>query len=152
MFHFQSRCRGTLACCHYSRLKRAAIAAQCAWRAKLACKELRMLKSAAKETGALQEAKSKLEKEVEDLTWQLQLEKRMRADIEEAKNQETIKLASALQKMQVQFQETKDQLMKELETAKELAGPATFIQDLPVIKDELVDKLSAENEKLKVSS
>ncbi|XP_020547964.1 myosin-6 isoform X2 [Sesamum indicum] len=145
----QSRCRGTLACCGYLRLKRAAIAAQCAWRAKLACKELRMLKSAAKETGALQEAKSKLEKEVEDLTWQLQLEKRMRADIEEVKNQETAKLASALEKMQVQFQETKDQLMKELETAKKLAGPATFIQDLPVIKDELVDKLSAENEKLK---
>ncbi|KAK4388061.1 Myosin-13 [Sesamum angolense] len=114
-----SRCRGTLASCHYSRLKRAAIAAQCAWRAKLACKELRMLKS---------------------------------ADIEEAKKQETTKLASALEKMQVQFQETKDQLMKELETAKKLAGPTTFIQDLPVIKDELVGKLSAENKKLKVSS
>jgi hypothetical protein len=33
---------------------------------------------AAKETGALQAAKSKLEKEVEELTWRLQLEKRMR--------------------------------------------------------------------------
>lgn len=33
---------------------------------------------AAKETGMLQEAKSKLEKYVEELTWQLQLEKRMR--------------------------------------------------------------------------
>lgn len=33
---------------------------------------------AARETGALQEAKSKLEKEVEELTWHLQLEKRMR--------------------------------------------------------------------------
>ncbi|KAL0322621.1 UNVERIFIED_CONTAM: Myosin-6, partial [Sesamum angustifolium] len=74
------------------------------------------------------------------------------ADIEEAKNQETTMLASALEKMQVQFQETKDQLMKELETAKKLAGPTTFIQDLPVIKDELVDRLSAENKKLKVSS
>ena len=33
---------------------------------------------AAKETGALQAAKSKLEKQVEDLTLRLQLEKRMR--------------------------------------------------------------------------
>jgi hypothetical protein len=33
---------------------------------------------AAKETGALQAAKNKLEKQVEELTWRLQLEKRMR--------------------------------------------------------------------------
>lgn len=33
---------------------------------------------AAKETGALQAAKNKLEKHVEELTWRLQLEKRMR--------------------------------------------------------------------------
>jgi hypothetical protein len=33
---------------------------------------------AAKETGALKEAKDKLEKRVEELTWRLQLEKRLR--------------------------------------------------------------------------
>lgn len=33
---------------------------------------------AARETGALKEAKDKLEKTVEELTWRLQLEKRMR--------------------------------------------------------------------------
>lgn len=36
---------------------------------------------AAKETGALQAAKNKLEKQVEELTWRLQLEKRMRVII-----------------------------------------------------------------------
>lgn len=36
---------------------------------------------AAKDAGALQEAKNKLEKEVEELTWRLQLEKRMRVMI-----------------------------------------------------------------------
>jgi len=36
------------------------------------------LTQAARETGALQEAKNKLEKQVEELTWRLQLEKRMR--------------------------------------------------------------------------
>ena len=35
---------------------------------------------AAKETGALQAAKGKLEKEVEELTWRLQLEKRIRVN------------------------------------------------------------------------
>lgn len=36
---------------------------------------------AAKEAGALKEAKTKLEKEVEELTGRLQLEKRMRVSI-----------------------------------------------------------------------
>ncbi|KAE8668785.1 Myosin-8 [Hibiscus syriacus] len=36
------------------------------------------MKGAARETGALQAAKNKLEKKVEELTWMLQLEKRMR--------------------------------------------------------------------------
>lgn len=38
------------------------------------CKSLQ----AARETGALKEAKDKLEKRVEELTWRLQLEKRLR--------------------------------------------------------------------------
>lgn len=36
---------------------------------------------AARETGALKEAKDKLEKRVEELTWRLQLEKRLRVTI-----------------------------------------------------------------------
>lgn len=36
------------------------------------------LVQAARETGALKEAKDKLEKHVEELTWRLQLEKRLR--------------------------------------------------------------------------
>ncbi|KAI3459593.1 hypothetical protein Pfo_016256 [Paulownia fortunei] len=145
----QSHCRGHLACCQYLRLKGAAIATQCAWRARMARRELRMLKLAARETGALQEAKSKLEKQVEELTWRLQLEKRLRADIEEAKNQETAILQSALEKMQMQFQETKEQLTKELEAAKKIAEQVPVVQEVPVIDHELVDKLTAENEKLK---
>ncbi|KAG8497252.1 hypothetical protein CXB51_008498 [Gossypium anomalum] len=59
-------------------LKKAAIATQCAWRGRVAHKELWKLKMAARKTGALQAAKNKLEKQVEELTWRLQLEKRMR--------------------------------------------------------------------------
>ena len=41
---------------------------------------------AARETGALQAAKNKLEKQVEELTWRLQLEKRMRVGVIMAMN------------------------------------------------------------------
>ncbi|KAK6265916.1 hypothetical protein QUC31_016753 [Theobroma cacao] len=145
----QSHCRRFLARLYFLRLKKAAIATQCAWRVRVARRELRKLKMAAKETGALQEAKSKLEKQVEELTWRLQLEKRMRVDLEESKNQENAKLQSALQKMQVEFQETKELLIKEREAAKSIAEKVPVIQEVPVIDDELMNKLTAENEQLK---
>ncbi|KAL0414155.1 UNVERIFIED_CONTAM: Myosin-8 [Sesamum radiatum] len=88
----------------YSSLKGAAKALQCACRASLALGELRKLKLAARETGALQEAKVKLEEQVKELTLQLELEKRTRVEIEEAKNHEIAKLQSALEEMRMQFQ------------------------------------------------
>lgn len=42
---------------------------------------------AARETGALKEAKDKLEKNVEELTWRLQLEKRLRVILSSAYQQ-----------------------------------------------------------------
>ncbi|KAL8547199.1 hypothetical protein ACS0TY_006783 [Phlomoides rotata] len=74
----QSHCRKFLARPEYMKMKKAAFTTQCAWRGRVASKELRTLKMAARETGALQAAKNKLEKQVEELTWRLQLEKRMR--------------------------------------------------------------------------
>ncbi|PSR94900.1 Myosin-6 like, partial [Actinidia chinensis var. chinensis] len=145
----QSHCRKYLARLHYTELKKAAITTQCAWRGKVARRELRQLKMAARETGALQAAKNKLEKQVEELTWRLQLEKRMRADMEEAKTQENTKLQSALQDMQLQFKETKEMLKKEHETAKKAAEQIPVIQEVPVIDHLLMDKINAENEKLK---
>ncbi|KAK5818950.1 hypothetical protein PVK06_023902 [Gossypium arboreum] len=70
---------GALIILHYLKLKKAAIATQCAWRGRVARKELRKLNMAVRETGALQAAKNKLENQVEKLTWRLQLEKRMRS-------------------------------------------------------------------------
>ncbi|XP_073127725.1 myosin-6-like [Henckelia pumila] len=145
----QSHWQGYLSRRRYIRLKIAAIATQCAWRARIARRELRKLKLAAKETGALQEAKSKLEKQVEELTWRLQLERRMRADIEEAKNLETEKLQSAIEEMKLQFLETKEFYIKELEVAKMVAEPVPVQQEVPVFDHELVNQLTAENEKLK---
>ncbi|XP_077250914.1 myosin-8-like isoform X2 [Tasmannia lanceolata] len=145
----QSQCRQYLARLHYLRIKKAAITIQCAWRGKVARRELRKLKMAAKETGALQAAKNKLEKQVEELTWRLQLEKRMRADIEEAKTQENAKLQSALHEMQIQFKETKMLLIKEREAAKKAAEQIPAIQEVSVIDTAMLDKLTTENEKLK---
>ncbi|KAJ8616955.1 hypothetical protein MRB53_013141 [Persea americana] len=99
----QSRCRQFLAHSYYKRLKKAAVVTQCAWRGRLARRELRKLKMAAKETGALQAAKTMLEQQVEELTWRLQQEEQMQADVEAAKTQENAKLRSALEELQLQF-------------------------------------------------
>lgn len=52
--------------------------------------------------------------------------------------------------MQVEFQETKELLIKEREAAKSIAEKVPVIQEVPVIDDELMNKLTAENEQLKV--
>lgn len=107
---------------------------------------------AAQETGALQEAKTKLEKQVEELIWRLQLEKRMRADLEEAKGQETAKLQSALQEMHAQVKEANDLLAKEREAAtKAMEQIKPVIKETPVVVVDTakLEILTKENEKLK---
>ncbi|KAJ3678582.1 hypothetical protein LUZ60_002385 [Juncus effusus] len=128
----------------YMRLKKSAVTFQCAWRGRVARKELRKLKMAARETGALQEAKNKLEKEVEDLRWRLQLEKRMRADSDEAKSH----VQQALKELQDQFEESKKMLVKEKEETKKVEKEV-LVKEVPVVDTALVDKLTAENDKLK---
>ncbi|CAA0163333.1 unnamed protein product [Arabidopsis thaliana] len=145
----QTRCRVYLARLHYRKLKKAAITTQCAWRGKVARKELKNLKMAARETGALQEAKNKLEKQVEELTWRLQLEKRMRTDLEEAKKQENAKYESSLEEIQNKFKETEALLIKEREVAKTVSEVLPIIKEVPVVDQELMEKLTNENEKLK---
>ncbi|CAN1144752.1 XI-2 [Linum perenne] len=153
----QSQCRKHLARQHYVRLKRATIVTQCAWRRRLARRELRKLRMAAKETGALQDAKIKLEKEVEELTWRLEQEKKIRADIEEAKTQEIRKLQASLKELQG----SKGQLIMECETAKQVSEQVPVLREVPVASQvpvvqeirvadhEIVNKITAENETLK---
>uniref|UniRef100_A0A1J3HQP4 Myosin-6 n=1 Tax=Noccaea caerulescens TaxID=107243 RepID=A0A1J3HQP4_NOCCA len=145
----QTRSRGYLARLHYRKLKKAAITTQCAWRSKIARGELRKLKMAARETGALQEAKNKLEKQVEELTWRLQLEKRIRTDLEEAKKQESAKAQSSLEELELRCRETEALLIKEREAAKKVAEIAPIIKEVPVVDQGLMEKITSENEKLK---
>ncbi|PIA36510.1 hypothetical protein AQUCO_03400422v1 [Aquilegia coerulea] len=139
---------------YYKKLNRASVVTQCRWRGRIARKELRKLKMAARETGALKEAKDKLEKTVEDLTWRLQLEKRLRTDLEEAKAQEITKLQNSLQNMQTKVDEVNAMVVKEREAAEKAINEAP-----PVIKEtqvlvqdtEKINSLTEEVESLKAS-
>lgn len=148
----QAQWRGHRADSYYRSMKRAGLIVQCAWRSKVARKELRKLKMAARETGALKEAKDKLEKKVEELTWRLQLEKRLRTDLEEAKAQDIAKLQLSLQAMQVQLDEANATLVKEREAARKAIEDAPpVIKETPVVIVDTakVDLLTNENEELK---
>ncbi|PWA97995.1 IQ motif, EF-hand binding site [Artemisia annua] len=138
---------------YYKNLMRSALVTQKRWRGRAARKELRKLKMAAKETGALQEAKDKLQKQVEDLTWRLQLEKRLKTDLEEAKGHEIQKLQNSLQAMQAKVDETTELLTKERESAQKAIQEASAIVEetapIHVEDTEKIDKLSAEVEQLK---
>ncbi|KAJ7973513.1 Myosin [Quillaja saponaria] len=150
----QARWRCHKAASYYKRLKRGSIVSQCRWRGLVSRRELRKLKMAARETGALKEAKDKLEKRVEELTWRLQLEKRLRTDLEEAKAQEVAKLQNSLQEMQGKVDETNALLSKERETVKKVVEEAPpVIKETQVLVEDTqkVDSLTAEVESLTTS-
>ncbi|VYS44998.1 unnamed protein product [Arabidopsis thaliana] len=172
----QSQIRRCLCHQRYVRTKKAAITTQCGWRVKVARRELRNLKMAAKETGALQDAKTKLENQVEELTSNLELEKQMRMEIEEAKSQEIEALQSVLTDIKLQLRDTQETKSKEIsdlqsvltdiklqlrdtqETkSKEISDLQSALQDMQLEIEELskglemTNDLAAENEQLKES-
>ncbi|KAK4407196.1 Myosin-9 [Sesamum angolense] len=129
--------RGHRGFSYYKKLVWASIWTQCRWRGRVARKELRKLKMAARETGALKEAKDKLEKQ---------------SDLEEAKAQEITKLQQSLESMQSKLDETNALLLKERETAQKAIEEAHQIvkeTPVPVEDTEKVDALTAEVEKFK---
>ncbi|CAN1799395.1 XI-K [Linum perenne] len=150
----QAQTRRYIAFSYYNRLQKAALISQCGWRRRVARRELRQLKMASRETGALKEAKDKLEKRVEELTWRLQLEKKMRTDLEEEKTQEAAKLRDALNAMQIQVEEANARVIKEKEAARKAIEEAPpVIKETPVmVQDtEKIQSLTAEVESLKAS-
>ncbi|KAL8055165.1 hypothetical protein ABFX02_04G039300 [Erythranthe guttata] len=148
----QASWRGHRDFSYFKRLIRASIVTQCRWRGKVAKKELRKLKMASRETGALKEAKDKLEKQVEDLTLRLQLEKRRRSDLEEAKGQDMVKLQQSLEAMQKKVEETNALLLKEREAAqKAIEEASSIVQETPVPVEDTakIEALAEELEKIK---
>ncbi|KAK3149354.1 hypothetical protein QOZ80_3AG0216210 [Eleusine coracana subsp. coracana] len=145
----QTRWRQHKAYVAYKQQQKASLILQCLWRARIARKELRKLRMEARETGALKEAKDKLEKRVEELTWRLDVEKRLRVDVEEAKGQEIAKLQSALQQMQEKLEEARAAIVQEKEAAKlaiEQAPPK--IVEVPVMDNAKVEQLTGQNKEL----
>ncbi|KAL8152977.1 hypothetical protein V2J09_010737 [Rumex salicifolius] len=134
---------------HYIKMKRAAIVTQCGWRVRVARKELRKLKMAAKETGVLQAAKGKLEKEVKELNSELQLEKRLRADLEADKAQEIARLERALEEMKIKVQESNALLDNEREAVKKKMMDMPSQQKVTGLHHDVMNKLADENEQLK---
>ncbi|KAK4391839.1 Myosin-17 [Sesamum angolense] len=137
---------------YYRSLQKAAIVTQCSWRRRVARKELRKLRMAARETGALKEAKDKLEKKVEELTWRLQFEKRLRTELEETKAQEVAKLQEALHSLQIQVEDANARVIKEREAARRAIEEAPpIIKETPVVVQDTakIEALTAEVESLK---
>ncbi|KAL2345815.1 hypothetical protein Fmac_007100 [Flemingia macrophylla] len=150
----QARWRCHKAASYYKKLRKGAIVTQCRWRGNVARKELRKLKMAARETGALKEAKDKLEKRVEELTWRLQLEKSLRTNLEESKAQEIAKLQNSLQERQNKIDEINAMLVKERENAKKVIEEAPpIVKEIQVIIEDTkkIESLTGDVESLQTS-
>ncbi|KAL8159065.1 hypothetical protein V2J09_000602 [Rumex salicifolius] len=151
----QAHWRGHRDCTYYKKLKGAALTSQCSWRGRLARKELKNLKMAARETGALKDAKDKLEKKVEELTLRLQLEKRQRTELEELKEKEILKLHEKLKEMQMIVDQKNVLLREEHENAKkaieEAAVASAVVKETPVLVEDTkkIESLTAEVDNLK---
>uniref|UniRef100_A0A0E0P1A2 Myosin motor domain-containing protein n=1 Tax=Oryza rufipogon TaxID=4529 RepID=A0A0E0P1A2_ORYRU len=141
----------------YLQMYESAIVIQTGLRAMAACNEHRFRRETkasiiiqeARETGALKEAKDKLEKRVEELTWRLDVEKHLRIDLEVAKGQEISNLKSVLQEMQEKLSEAHAAIEKEKEDAKlaiEQAPPK--IVEVPVVDNAKVELLTSQNKEL----
>ncbi|RDX75355.1 Myosin-15, partial [Mucuna pruriens] len=83
------------------------VAIQCFWRCRQAKRELRRRKQEANEAGALRLVKNKLEKQLEELTWRLHLEKKIRVSNEEAKHIEISKLQKKLDALNLELDAAK---------------------------------------------
>ncbi|KAF2536369.1 hypothetical protein F2Q68_00019956 [Brassica cretica] len=148
----QAQWRCHRATSYYKKLKKGVILSQSRWRGRLAKKELRKLKMASRETGALKEAKDILEKKVEELTYRVQLEKRLRVDLEEEKTQEITKLQSSMEELRKKVEETNVMLVKEREAAKKAIeeAPPVVTETQVVVEDtQKIESLTEQVEGLK---
>ncbi|KAI3897061.1 hypothetical protein MKW92_016716 [Papaver armeniacum] len=143
----QTRWRSHKALTSYKQQQVATLTLQCLWRGRTGRKELRKLRMAARDAGALREAKDKLEKRVEELSWRLDLEKKLRVDLEEAKGHEIAKLQTALHEMQGKVDEANAAIISEKEAARiaiEQAPPV--IKEVPVVDNTALELLTNRNE------
>uniref|UniRef100_A0A452ZP88 Myosin motor domain-containing protein n=1 Tax=Aegilops tauschii subsp. strangulata TaxID=200361 RepID=A0A452ZP88_AEGTS len=130
--HIQARWRCHRDNSNYLKLKRSVLIYQCAWRRRIARRELRKLKMAARDTETLKVEKEKLEEHVEELTSRLGLEMKLRADLENNKAGEISKLQAALREMEHRVEE------------------ATAVQESESAKRAVEEALAQEREKITI--
>ncbi|KAG9150433.1 hypothetical protein Leryth_019796 [Lithospermum erythrorhizon] len=155
----QCHCRRNMVRGYYLRLKWATIVTQCGWRRFVGKRELRNLKSTAIETGALQDARLNLEKQVKELSLQLERKekqvKEMTLQLEREKRtrvEDNEKLQSALEDMKLRFQESKQLHLKGHDAANRATELNSTVEDpimVPVNDQESSRDLIGENENLK---
>nr|FAA04056.1 TPA: myosin XI subclass 2 isoform 2 [Chara braunii] len=134
----QSKWRSYVAFRSYDELLRSCIVFQGAWRCKEARSEIKKLRQAARETGALREAKNRLEKKCEELTLRLGLAKVSLI----ARNSELAKLQSAMEEAKAQVEQMK------MLVAKERKGHEADLAQAKVAAAQLLDaKMSAQPSK-----
>ncbi|KAJ3695578.1 hypothetical protein LUZ60_000955 [Juncus effusus] len=132
---------------NFKHCRNSAVAIQCAWRQKLARRELRKLRVVANEAGALREAKSKLERKLEEYTWKYELERKLRLASEESKHAEVAKLQKALERSSAECKAAKSAAQKE--HTKYVSAQSQLDQSLKEItnlKGSLVQMAQVKNE------
>ncbi|KAK7310692.1 hypothetical protein RJT34_08353 [Clitoria ternatea] len=138
----------------FQRHQASIVAIQCLWRCRKAKKELRRLKQEANEAGALRLAKNKLEKQLEELTWRLHLEKKIRVSNEEARKIEISKLQKMLEALNLELDAAKLATINECNKNAVLQNQLELsVKEKSALKKELVvvDELRMENALLKAS-
>ncbi|KAH9616472.1 hypothetical protein KSS87_005406 [Heliosperma pusillum] len=130
------------------------IAVQCLWRRKIAKQLFKKLKQEANEAGALRMAKSKLEKQLDDISLRFELEKRLRMSNDETKTAEIRKLHRILEAVSIELKEAKSENLKQHKVNEVLQSN---LEVLVKEKDELekcivnVEEFKRENNILKSS-
>ncbi|KAK9282242.1 hypothetical protein L1049_005156 [Liquidambar formosana] len=148
---------------YYKNLGKAVVILQSRWRGRIARRDFRKLIMGAREAGALKEAKDKLEKQVAELTWRLQLEQQLRIELEEEKVREITKLQHSMQQEKTNFRHSMQAMQNKLEgknvflvkehgaAQKEIEKLPPIIQETPVIlqETEKIETLTVEVENLR---
>ncbi|KAK2452762.1 hypothetical protein P8452_00475 [Trifolium repens] len=136
----------------FQRYLASVVAIQCLWRCRQAKREFRRLKQEANEAGALRLAKTKLEKQMEELTWRLHLEKKIRVSNEEAKQRENSALRKMLEALNLELDAAKLATINECNKNAVLQNQLELsAKEKSALKRELVsvDELRKENAMLK---
>ncbi|KAK7352590.1 hypothetical protein VNO80_18014 [Phaseolus coccineus] len=130
------------------------VAIQCLWRRRQAKREFRRLKQEANEAGALRLAKNKLEKQLEELTWRLHLEKKIRISNEEVKHVEISKLQKTVEALNLELDAAKLATINECNRNAVLQNQLQLsVKEKSSLERELVvmDEVRRENAHLKGS-